>query len=90
MFRIVIACTGIPAQAGPETAIDITNEFAQHRTWHQNASCKWDGSRLILCAENDFDPEGKALLDEFSDCVAAYVAGIVGPTRLEVLSRDDV
>lgn len=90
MFRVIIACSGIPAHAGPEAAIEITREFAEHRKWHHNASCTWDGSRLVLCAENDYDPEGKALLDEFSDCVAAYVAGIEGPTRLEVLSRHDV
>jgi hypothetical protein len=30
---------------------------------------------LILNAENDFDPDGRALIDEFSDEICANVAG---------------
>jgi hypothetical protein len=33
--------------------------------------CEWDGSRLILQADNDFDSNGIALLDEFSDAISA-------------------
>jgi hypothetical protein len=74
MFRIVLACDGAPPEAGPEAARDITEEFAQHRQWHKNVSCRWDGTRLILEAENDVDANGQVLLDEFSDSVAAYIA----------------
>jgi hypothetical protein len=30
---------------------------------------------LVLHAENDFDPEGLALMDEFSDAISACIAG---------------
>ena len=73
MYRIVVSCHGVPESAGAEAADDITNEFAQHRTWHSNALCTWDGSKLTLQAYNDFDKEGLALLDEFSDSISAYI-----------------
>jgi hypothetical protein len=36
--------------------------------------CRWDGHVLILQAENDFDREGLALIDEFSDAISACIA----------------
>lgn len=74
MFRIILACEGVPGSEGCEAATDITNEFAQHRKWHQNVKCTWDGEILALEAENDFDENGLALQDEFSDCISAYIA----------------
>jgi len=74
LIRIVLACHGVPPAAGPEAAADITNEFSEHRTWHKNVRCSWDGTRLVLEAENDYDKDGKALQDEFSDCIAAYIS----------------
>jgi len=50
-------------------------EFQQHRTWHSNALCIWDGVLLTLQADNDFDKDGLALADEFSDAISAYVSG---------------
>jgi hypothetical protein len=47
---------------------------AHIRPWHQNVRCEWDGSRLMLQAENDFDSNGLALLDEFSDAISASIA----------------
>lgn len=73
MYRIVLACKGVPANVGAVAARDITEEFT-HRPWHQNVRCEWDGSRLILQAENDFDSNGLALLDEFSDAISASIA----------------
>ena len=55
-------------------ARDIASEFVDHRPWYRNVACNWDGSRLVLAAENDVDSDGRALLDEFSDSLAAYVA----------------
>ena len=72
MYRIVLACSGVPVHAGAEAARDITEEFT-HRPWHQNVQCEWDGSRLILQADNDYDSKGLALLDEFSDAISAYI-----------------
>jgi hypothetical protein len=73
MFRIVLTCDGVPRDVGAQAATDITKEFT-HRPWHQNAECQWDGERLTLCAENDFDSNGEALADEFSDAIAACIA----------------
>jgi hypothetical protein len=51
--------------------------------------CTWDGHSLILQAENDLDPEGIALIDEFSDAIAASIAdGFDGNIR--VLSTANV
>jgi len=69
----VLACTGVPAVAGAVGARDISEEFT-HRSRHENATCTWDGSRLILQAENDFDSDGLALRDEFSDAISACIA----------------
>lgn len=74
MYRITLACYGIPLTAGAEAATGITIEFVEHRTWHSNVACTWDGSRLILQADNGFDSNGLALIDEFSDCISAYIA----------------
>ena len=74
MYRIVLACNGVPADVGVVAARDITEEFS-HRPWHQNVHCDWDGSRLILQADNDSDSNGLALLDEFSDAISASIAG---------------
>jgi hypothetical protein len=72
MYRIVLACKGVPADVGAVAARDITEEFT-HRPWHQNVRCEWDGSRLILQADNGFDSKGLALLDEFSDAISAFI-----------------
>lgn len=73
MYRIVLACGGVPAEVGTVAARDIAEEFA-HRPWHQNVRCDWDGSRLTLQADNDFDSNGLALIDEFSDAISASIA----------------
>jgi hypothetical protein len=73
IYRITLACTGVPPELGPQGAIDITEEFI-HRPWHQKVRCEWDGAALILHAENDYDPGGKALMDEFSDSISAYIS----------------
>lgn len=87
MFRIVLSCDGVPPSAAPEVALDIAAEFTEHRTWHRKVSCRWTGSQLILQAENDFDSEGLALMDEFSDCLSAFIAGpFDGTIKLESLT----
>ena len=73
MYRIVLACKGVPANVGAVAARDITEEFT-HRPWHQNVRCEWDGARLVLQGEHDFDSNGLALLDEFSDAISASIA----------------
>ena len=88
MYRIVLACYGVPLTAGPEAATDITAEFVEHRNWHTNVKCTWDGSRLILQADNDFDANGLALMDEFSDSISAYIAeGFDGEIKVESIVK---
>jgi hypothetical protein len=72
MYRIVLACKGVPAAAGAAGAHDITEDFT-HRPWHENVTCVSDGSQLILQADNDFDSNGLALVDEFSDAISACI-----------------
>ena len=71
-YRIVLSCQGVPIDAGPQAARDVMEEF-NHRPWHENASCKWDGASLVLTPVNDFDAPGPALMDDFSDAVAASI-----------------
>ncbi len=36
-------------------------------------ACRLEDGSLVLTARNDFDDDGRALLDEFGDCLAAYL-----------------
>ena len=74
MYRIVLTCKGVPTETGAACADDISTEF-KHRPWHENVTCVWDGSQLTLQAENDFDSNGLALVDEFSDAISACIEG---------------
>ena len=89
MYRIILVCNGVPAHSGAVAAQDITEEFT-HRPWHKDASCVWDGSKLILQADNDFDSTGLALLDEFSDAISACIKdGFDGDLRVESVRKID-
>ena len=70
MYRIVVSCRGIAEREGAQGAIDVAEEFL-HRPWHHAVDCRWDSGVLRLQAENDFDADGQALLDEFTDAVFA-------------------
>jgi hypothetical protein len=74
MYKITMRAGGIAPKAGPEAAEDIEREFREHRPWHEKVSCSFVGGTLTLVAFNDYDPQGKALSDEFSDCLSAYIA----------------
>jgi hypothetical protein len=75
MFRIVLECDakGLSAEIGEQAAIDVAEEFA-HRPWHTDVRCTWDRPCLRLEAQNDYDNQGLAIRDEFSDALAACVA----------------
>ncbi len=77
MFRVTLICEGIPRELGPRAALDVAEEFA-HRQWHRNVHCSWSGDTLLLVADNAFDPDGKALADEFSDALVACTATTFG------------
>jgi hypothetical protein len=74
MAVIVLSCEGVPEVSAPEVAADIEAEFAEHRAWWKNVRCTWDGTRLVLQAESDEATDVPALIDEFSDCISAYVS----------------
>src|ERR1700692_2443948 len=73
-YRAVLQCDGVPPAFGAEGAKCITANFAS-RTWHKNATCSWDGNYLTLSVENDFDRDGRAVMDELSDEVSACTRG---------------
>ncbi len=72
MYRVTLASACVSPDAAVQAAHNITEEFKK-RPWHSNVRCEWDGRRLILQAENDFDSNGLALCDEFSDVISAYI-----------------
>lgn len=84
MFRVSVICEGIKPASWPDALSDVAEEFAS-RDWHTIVDCRWEGSALILVAENDYDHDGEALADEFSDIVAACAPGTPG-YRVRVLS----
>jgi hypothetical protein len=72
-----LACDGIPADRGPETVADVAKEFTQ-RAWHENVESTWRDGSLLLSAENEYDRQGLALMDEFSDAISACTAADFG------------
>ncbi|MEM9839744.1 MAG: hypothetical protein AAF830_11405 [Pseudomonadota bacterium] len=74
IYRVCVVCSGIPPAEGYEAARATTQEFAEYRPHHQNVVCVFRDDKLFLTAENDCDPDGTALMDEFSDTISAYVA----------------
>jgi hypothetical protein len=85
MYRVLLVCSGLPSTAGAEAAVDIAKDFAEHRPWHSRVTCEWNGTLLTLMSVNDFDDTGLATLDEFSDCISAYVTD-PGDSQIEIAS----
>ena len=74
MFRITLEAAGVPQSAGDRAARDIEEGFRQHYPHERNVICSFSGATLTLVAENDHDPEGLNLMDEFSDVISANIA----------------
>lgn len=74
MYRITLDCHGVPLAAGAEAARDIMEAFRLHYPYENNVVCTFEGGKLRLVAENDYDPDGLNLLDEFSDNISACIA----------------
>jgi hypothetical protein len=72
-YRAVLAYYGVAADEGAEAAREITKEFAEHRKHYRNCICAFEKGTLVLSCESDFDPLGLNLMDEFSDCISAYI-----------------
>ena len=75
MFRIILECDAakLSDEIAEQAAIDIAEEFG-HRPWQTNVRCTWASPRLRLETQNDYDNQGLATRDEFSDALAACVA----------------
>lgn len=84
VYHAILTCSGLTDSEANNAPADIVEEFG-HRPWHQNVKCRWDGHWLWLEADNDYDADGKALLDEFRDAVVACV-NASGTIRFEIVS----
>lgn len=82
MYRITLECYGVPAAAGDEAARDIAEAFRLRYPHEHNVICTFVDGKLRLTAENDYDPEGLSLMDEFSDNICAYVGPFDGGMKL--------
>jgi hypothetical protein len=65
--------TGCPPHLGSKAAPAITQEFKQ-RPWYSNVTCSWNGSDLILVADNEEEFNKLALVDEFSDAISSCIS----------------
>jgi hypothetical protein len=88
VFRVTVSCEGIAPDAWPDAYEDVRAEFAE-RSWHRVVDVRWSEDALVLVAENDYDDDGEALADEFSDTVAAYAFGTPG-IRIRIVSVETV
>lgn len=84
LYHAIMACDGLTDTEAVNAPAEIVEEFG-HRPWYQNVECRWDGRLLWLEADNDYDPDGKGLLDEFGDAVVACV-NATGTIRFEIVS----
>jgi len=75
MLRVVLVCDGVAEAEGLEAASDIAREFNEQRgPRYQHAACLFEAGTLWLSCENDgWDADGLNLMDEFSDCICAYL-----------------
>lgn len=89
MFRITITCEGL-STLQMECALPALLEEFEQRPWQQNMLCKIENDLLFIQAENDFDDDGKALLDEACDAVFACVEGDWQDLRFEVHSVEKI
>ena len=80
-------CDDVPRSAGEEAARDISEAFRLHYPHENNVMCSWDGKSLWLVAENDHDPEGLNLMDEFSDNLCAYVGPFDGDMKIVSIEK---
>ena len=81
IHRVILACGGVPAAAATSAARGIEAEFKQHRKHFKNVTCHFANGELVLGADNDFDADGLALMDEFSDLLSAFLPPFDGDIR---------
>jgi hypothetical protein len=74
MYRVILRIERVPNDIGPQMALGITDGFKQ-RPWHEKVICSYEDGGLTLTSENDFDSDGLATQDEFSDEFSANLIG---------------
>ena len=85
---VIIACGNVPADLGHEAAAGITNEFQQRGPRYFNAICMFERGKLLLSCDNDgWDADGLNLMDEFSDCLSAYLPPFDGNMKIVSIKR---
>jgi hypothetical protein len=91
MFRVTLACGGIPNELAAQAARDIEKEFTEFRApRYTNANCRFEDGKIVLSCDNDgWDDKGLNLMDEFSDCLCAYLPSFDGGIRLVSLTALD-
>jgi len=72
-YRVTVSCQGISSHEASGGISAILEEFYE-RPWHTEVACRWDGEKILLTAENDYDSNGSAVLDEFCDAVHACIS----------------
>lgn len=87
MYRIVLSWERVPTHIGGQAALDIEAEFVRNRPWHKNLSCQWEeeSNSVLVRADNDFDGDGRAFIDELSDVIAANIKD-AGDSSIRVVS----
>jgi hypothetical protein len=71
-----------PPQRGTMRRATSPKRFGFTIRTNTNVSCTFVDGKLRLVAENDYDPEGLNLMDEFSDNICAYVEAFDGDLKL--------
>lgn len=84
IYHATLTCEGLTDVEVAQSLADVEQEFRE-RSWHKNVRCRWDGRLLWLEADNDYDEDGKALLDEFWDVVIACIP-FTGTIRFAIVS----
>ncbi len=92
MYKITMRAAGVSETVGAEAARDIEAEFREHRRWQERVTCSFEGGVLTLVAFNDYDENGLALSDEFSDLISAFIplGGISDDEAFEIVSVEVV
>ncbi len=89
MYRVTLRIDGVPAEAGPQAAADITSAFKQ-RPWQEAAICRYTDGGLTFTSENDFDEDGLATQDELAHEFSGNVTVTWGDDgNLRVLSVEE-
>jgi hypothetical protein len=72
-YEVTLRCCGPNLENAATVVRDILDGFKE-RPWHENVRLEWTGECLVLRVENDFDDDGNALQDEFSDELSGATA----------------